>query len=390
MKVSYSKNLKSSYMLIAIEEKYKSDYRTNMLINNSIPGFLKASERQDGSSLSLQYEITSKQPLSRIMERGNIKAEELRGLILDILRSVEGSKKYLLEEDDIVLDKDYLYVDTVSIRVGLCLLPGYNKPLDKQLRQLLLELPACMDSEDSDAVVLAYSLYSEASKEDYVLGDLIKVLSVKDKQAASKDRPKERVKERGGSLQQDLEALDLRPQAKSEEKPLKRNRLFKLPKLLRAKERPKRQPKETDVSIHVPEEFIDEDELWIEEFEREEEKGSDRDEIEPMTQFLAAGDTERKRHRILKGTTPGLEDIDIAYYPFVIGRQERISDYIIDRESVSRMHCRIDMEDGEYYIRDLNSRNGTAVNGEALINNERIRLNDGDEVQIADMVYQFA
>ena len=108
-----------------------------------------------------------------------------------------------------------------------------------------------------------------------------------------------------------------------------------------------------------------------------------------MTQYLA-GASSIKEHRILKGRQPGLEDIDIEYYPFVIGRQDRISDYIIDREGVSRMHCRIDKEDGAYYIRDLNSRNGTLVNGIALINDEKIKLNEGDEVQIADMTYQFA
>ena len=93
MKVSYNKNLKSSYMLIDIEDKYKLDYRTNMLINNSIPGFLRTKGQENGKALLLQYDITSKQPLSRIMERGNIKSDELKSLVFDILRSVEESKR---------------------------------------------------------------------------------------------------------------------------------------------------------------------------------------------------------------------------------------------------------------------------------------------------------
>lgn len=389
MKVSYSKNLKSSYMLIDIEDKYKLDYRTNMLINNSIPGFLRTKGQEDGRGLSLQYDITSKQPLSRIMERGNIKTDELKSLVFDILRSIEESKRFLLEEDDIILDKEFLYVDTASMKVGLVYMPGYNKPIDKQLRGLLLEMPACMASNDPDAVVLAYSLYSESAKEGYVLGDLIKVLSSKKKHDNSehikRDAKRELPKEES-SIEGAFEYNEIK--RKAEKTKNKKGIRLGILDAIKNKSRQKKQDIKANTDIHVPDEFIDSDELWLEEFESDEDKIDDK--AEPMTQFLAGAGSSINEHKILRGRQPGLSDIDIAYYPFVIGRQDRISDYIIDREGVSRMHCRIDMEDGAYYIRDLNSRNGTLVNGIALTNDEKIRLNEGDEVQIADMTFQFA
>lgn len=388
MKVSYNKNLKSSYMLVDIEDKYKLDYRTNMLINNSIPGFLRTKGQENGKALTLQYDITSKQPLSRIMERGNIKTDELKSLIFDILRSVEESKKYLLEEDDIILDKEYLYVDTASMKVGLFYMPGYNKPIDKQLRALLLELPACMSSEDPDAVVLAYSLYSESAKEGYVLGDLIKVLSCKKKQENLEDAKGKIKREEKTEMQNEIRNFRKNEaEKKSERKESKGGFRLGILDAIKNKNWQKKQEEKSQEDIYVPDEFIDDNELWLDEFENDECK--ETKEAEPMTQYLA-GESSIKEHRILKGRQPGLEDIDIEYYPFVIGRQDRISDYIIDREGVSRMHCRIDKEDGAYYIRDLNSRNGTLVNGIVLINDEKIKLNEGDEVQIADMTYQFA
>ena len=46
------------------------------------------------------------------------------------------------------------------------------------------------------------------------------------------------------------------------------------------------------------------------------------------------------------------------------------------------------MEKGaDYFLTDLNSTNGTKVNGKLLAANEEIMLKEGDEVQIAEEKY---
>ena len=57
--------------------------------------------------------------------------------------------------------------------------------------------------------------------------------------------------------------------------------------------------------------------------------------------------------------------------------------------TVSRVHARIREKDGEYYLADLNSRNGTSVNGTMLQNEEEYRLQDEDEVDFAQARYVF-
>lgn len=46
-------------------------------------------------------------------------------------------------------------------------------------------------------------------------------------------------------------------------------------------------------------------------------------------------------------------------------------------------------KDGEYYLADLNSRNGTTVNGQILKNGEEYQLQDEDEVDFAQARYIF-
>ena len=51
---------------------------------------------------------------------------------------------------------------------------------------------------------------------------------------------------------------------------------------------------------------------------------------------------------------------------------------------VSRQHIRVDCEDGEYYIEDRNSTNGTKLNGYMIKGKGRYLLKDGDVIDLAD------
>lgn len=73
----------------------------------------------------------------------------------------------------------------------------------------------------------------------------------------------------------------------------------------------------------------------------------------------------------------------------VIGKLENAADAVINLPTVSRMHAKIRKRDGEYYLTDLNSRNGTAVNGQMLKPEEDYLLQDQDQVDFAQARYVF-
>mgnify|MGYP002768639602 FL=1 len=73
----------------------------------------------------------------------------------------------------------------------------------------------------------------------------------------------------------------------------------------------------------------------------------------------------------------------------VIGKLETAADAVINMPTVSRIHAKIRKRDGEYYLTDLNSRNGTSVNGQILKNGEDRLLEDEDEVDFAQARYIF-
>ncbi len=82
----------------------------------------------------------------------------------------------------------------------------------------------------------------------------------------------------------------------------------------------------------------------------------------------------------LKGST-----IPLVEEPVSIGREPTNQVALLDA-AVSRRHCLIRCEDGEFKIQDLNSRNSTFVNGVPVT--ERT-LSSGDEIKIGNSLFVF-
>ena len=83
-----------------------------------------------------------------------------------------------------------------------------------------------------------------------------------------------------------------------------------------------------------------------------------------------------------------LTEITLHEGTAIIGKSGDLSDRVISRNTVSRVHARIRFLEGVFYLTDLNSRNGTFLNGELLPGGEEVRISDGDLISFADAAYR--
>ncbi len=87
---------------------------------------------------------------------------------------------------------------------------------------------------------------------------------------------------------------------------------------------------------------------------------------------------------IIKGSLEG-ESFQLVSFPMVIGRDPTCDLFLNDR-TVTRKHASVDIIDGEVVITDLNSMNGTWIDGVAC---DRAVLKDGTIVQIGIFTMAF-
>ncbi|MEN6391879.1 MAG: DUF6382 domain-containing protein [Syntrophomonas sp.] len=83
------------------------------------------------------------------------------------------------------------------------------------------------------------------------------------------------------------------------------------------------------------------------------------------------------------------ERLPIEGNSFVVGRKGSAVDYVENGSGVSRVHMELVKTAAGWIVRDLDSKNGTFINGEKLIPNKDYPLVDGCRLKIATAQYTF-
>lgn len=84
------------------------------------------------------------------------------------------------------------------------------------------------------------------------------------------------------------------------------------------------------------------------------------------------------------------ETYDIVQFPFTMGRSEQGVHLTISEPGISKLHCELQHDQGQYWILDLGSKNGTEVRGELLIPYKKTTLAVNDMIKLAHSEYRFA
>ena len=143
------------------------------------------------------------------------------------------------------------------------------------------------------------------------------------------------------------------------------------------------------------EKAIEKSSLWQNPWENlsPEQKREEKTEV-----FSDAGDGETVVLHQTKGRqTASLMSRKAGEYPpifldkelIVLGKLDQAVDAVIACPTVSRIHAKIRKKEEGYFLTDLNSMNGTAVNGRMLSGDEEYLLHDQDQVDFAEAGYIF-
>lgn len=83
------------------------------------------------------------------------------------------------------------------------------------------------------------------------------------------------------------------------------------------------------------------------------------------------------------------DNITINKDNYIVGRLSTMVDGLISSKAVSKMHAEIIKRNQDYFIKDLNAKNGTFVNGIRIKNEVEHNLKDGDIIKFADAEFTF-
>ncbi len=82
-------------------------------------------------------------------------------------------------------------------------------------------------------------------------------------------------------------------------------------------------------------------------------------------------------------------EILITKSSFIIGRLPSQVDYICKDNTIGKIHAEIITRNFEFFIKDLNSRNGTFINGEKIVPNTEYKIKNNDKISFANCNFIF-
>ena len=96
----------------------------------------------------------------------------------------------------------------------------------------------------------------------------------------------------------------------------------------------------------------------------------------------------RSLAKLVVDAPPGnAPDFPIVKHLTILGRDSATADVIVDDPQVSRRHARISWDGTKYVLDDLESTNGTSLNGQPLVDSRA--LQPGDEIGLGETTLRF-
>lgn len=124
----------------------------------------------------LEYNITGLTGLMSILKQRAVSASDMTNILTQTFAAVENAGNYLLSEDNLLMDIDCIYFDSVRNSLCFCAVPEQQGGFARGLRQLLSELLGHIDINDSRALRIGFKLMRSMSAEEFRLHDALKSL----------------------------------------------------------------------------------------------------------------------------------------------------------------------------------------------------------------------
>lgn len=451
MKAEYKRDMNHNYLILYGEKDINTDsYQVRMLVGNIIPSLLKCRIQGVDGKFMMYFDITSKQAVSTLYEEKKLGNEDLRLIFGGFVRVMEEAAEYLINPAQLVLKPQYIFADCEKKELFFCLMPGYDKDIKEQFQLLTEYILPKIDHEDSEAVILGYGVYRRTMENSFHLEHIkeelyrkqnnkeeIKTETEKDSREISVQETGEESLMQSSGMSENFWREEKTEKTDSHKLFGKKVAVFVLILLAlagvtmaisggylphqdisvllgivlagmggimlavliirKAKDVYKQPQRESREKPQLSEKFVrppvnemlqegsdDSIKTMMEKKSLHRERGEDFGETVVLSAGVVSGPAS------LVSREPGeLAPIYLQEELTVIGKLENACDAVIDLPTVSRIHAKIRKREEEYYLSDMNSRNGTIVNGRLLLPEEEYRLQEEDEVDFAQARYIF-
>lgn len=161
-----------SYLIIEPGTDITASLSMNMMKNNKIQGLLNLECRYTDNRMELYYEIQGMQCLKEYIDEYNISYNLARQLYLDIVQAVLNGEEFFLGENSYMIDLEYIFWDKKNKRAKFCCVPELQRDFQADIKRLTEELIGCIGHNDKSAVEFIYGIYALITDNGFIIPDI--------------------------------------------------------------------------------------------------------------------------------------------------------------------------------------------------------------------------
>ena len=417
------------------------DYIVGMFAHNDIPAFVPVSFKSLNLENYFCYNMNGLIPINQSFEMNKLTADRIEAFLRSIIKAAKSMEEFLLPFDRLITDEAYIYESLgkkdefhwiYGIESGSCtftrlferLLDRVDYKDDSAVKMIYSLYQAAKESEGMQGVSTGGSLQRIREKAEEILSAPHMSLDMRARELIRAENERNSIKRLKGietgtgdkACSKEIEGADsmarrYRAEAESKKSRSQRVDIEDTPKAKLSLFKQRQNEEKSDKTMFVksklkkvwdylnadigskPEKLVElqavgENEISYNVREVKQPKIEASDNAGEATTLLTGAMISNGIY-CLKPEDTNEDNILLTEFPFFIGKSGDKTHHTIEDSTVSRFHARIDREEEELWLTDLNSTNGTFLNGIRLMPFGRMRVNKGDSIVISRKRYEF-
>ena len=403
MEIEYIREIRDTYM--QMEASKASGYQMKMITSNEIPGLLRVNSRVVNGKTRYMYRITSMMNMEDEFHKRNMDFKDLEGLMKGFSVIFSSMEDYLLDYSGLILKPECIFKDIKTGEWKFAYTDSSEPSFEEGMKDFFEYVIRNINHKDIKAVTMAYGIYKRICegninpqdlfeyeiKDDVEEGEVVTKRTVVEtiipeivkEEVEEKDEMKQKILQIAigvygliaiyvtlGIFVKDIRINNLNSMVYvgllialgvlgyAGYRWYCKNRDLFVKKVIKEVQ----VPYETEnIKVILPR----------------------KEETDNPTMLLSEMVTE-KGHILRWQERTGEKNFHINELITLIGSAADRVDCVINQDGISRIHARITNEDSRFFIKDMNSTNGTRVNGKELACYELCEIKSQDRIEFGN------
>lgn len=157
----------NTFFVVEVSAAAINSYETDMLYNNFVEGIIQPEFRAINGDMFIYCKINGMKSLDDISDRGIMSMEQAVALIRSLCSVVMETGEYMLEPDNLLIESDKIFYSDAEKSFRYVYVPGQGTDVRMGIKNLVEKIIKRVDHRDTELVDFMYEIYDMVVSANY-------------------------------------------------------------------------------------------------------------------------------------------------------------------------------------------------------------------------------